>query len=237
MKKLFLIPAYLVFSVTTLFAQTIIPPVQENSISPGIIISQVVTPHVAGCNSNTPAFGENLGAVSFLTDRTWVVGAQTWSDAVTAANCQKTTFESRNEDAELFNADCRYNPGHGDFFSWCAVVRFENELCPAPWRVPTLQDFIDLDIALGGNGNNRASPEYVEFINQNYFNPEVWGCTRGGFSNPEGRVQHLGSGSLYWSQTEFDATSAYFFSFTTNGAVRPRNNFHKAFGFVVRCVR
>jgi len=57
-----------------------------------------------------------------------------------------------------FLIDCRSNPGQkGDLFSWRAVSELKDVLCPYPWRVPTVQDFIDLDIALGGTGESLSS--------------------------------------------------------------------------------
>ena len=193
----------------------------------------------AGCNQNTPGFGQTPGTVSFLTPKTWTVGNQIWSDVVIASNCQKTTFAGINESDTTYNADCRHNPGFGDLFSWCAIQRFQNILCPAPWRVPSAQDFVDLDIALGGDGTNRStpSPELALLVAETYLNPKVWGGTQGGFSNPVGGMQHVGTGSLYWSSTEVNAANAYYMNFSQNGRVRPRLPFNKGFGFVLRCVR
>ena len=111
-----------------------------------------------------------LGNVSFATDSTWTISGndifQIWSDAVQTDYCSnKTSFrgglnvKENNEyiDNEWvhFYVDCRSNPGQkGDLFSWLAVYELRRELCPYPWRVPTVQDFIDLDIALGGTGRN-----------------------------------------------------------------------------------
>jgi uncharacterized protein (TIGR02145 family) len=190
-----------------------------------------------GCNTNTPAFSNNLGKVSFMTSQTWTVGKQTWSDVVIAENCQKTTFNGIHEDGS-FNADCRMNEGYGDLFSWCAIARFQNQLCPAPWRVPTVQDFIDLDIAMGGDGTNRNSPELATLIQNTYLNPDVWGGTRqGGYCRPDGTLDHRGNGSLYWSQSEENATHAYYLSFSGVGRARPKLGFNKTVGFALRCVR
>ena len=61
--------------------------------------------------------------------------------------------ECGNWEKEVFHIDCRSNPDFfGDLFSWQAVYELKYELCPYPWRVPSVQDFRDLDIAMGGNG-------------------------------------------------------------------------------------
>jgi len=113
------------------------------------------------CNGNiiVGRFYGDLGTVGFRTNRVWRVGNQEWSDAVTATACQKSDFvgQHRSGRDQVFSADCRSNPEErlGDLFSWCAVVAFADVLCPYPWRVPRVQDFIDLDIAFGGTGQNR----------------------------------------------------------------------------------
>ena len=114
------------------------------------------------CNGciNVGRFYGDLGVVGFETNRVWRVGNQEWSDVVTATACQKADFSGDNQRLRNrtgsswrfgFSADCRNN----SFFSWCAVAAFADVLCPYPWRVPTTQDFRDLDIAFGGNGQDR----------------------------------------------------------------------------------
>jgi len=125
----------------------------------------------ASCVVTVPNLAET---VSFATNQTWTVGNQIWSDAVQMSYCSnKTTYEG-------VGVDCRSNPGYkGDFFSWYAVDAYKDQLCPYPWRVPTRQDFIDLDIALGGEGKVSYSEVHV----QRYLNS--WGAMYGGFAFPD----------------------------------------------------
>ena len=82
------------------------------------------------CNTETPGWGEELGEVYFATDQTWIIGNQEWSDAVVLANGNKEEFYGGSIDDELgFYADARSNPGYkGTLFSWCAVVRYQDQL-------------------------------------------------------------------------------------------------------------
>jgi uncharacterized protein (TIGR02145 family) len=139
-------------------------------------------------------------------------------------------------EVDNFNADCRANPNYkGDFFSWCAVVRFQDSLCPAPWRVPSRQDFIDLDIALGGTGSTRTN--VLEFVNDNYINPSVWGGQLAG-SIWGSSMRDQGVSGTYWSSTH-GMWTGIFLIFTTNhgGGISPRDADFKDKGKTLRCVR
>jgi len=170
-----------------------------------------------GCKLNTPSWGESLGTVSFYTSQTWRVEQgiirQFWSDAVTATACQKTTFRGSGwyvdwhtdydfEVLHYFNTDCRSNPYFpGDFFSWCAVVRFADVLCPPEqgWRVPRESDFIFLDIALGGNGIVGMGESQRQLVMDNYINR--WGGVFGGLTTSDGSLADHGYWGNYWSST------------------------------------
>jgi len=145
--------------------QEIVTPLSEPSVATPIPQAEqpvpqraTAAPNISRCNSNMPGWGSTLGIVSFVSDSTWkVIGngiTQEWSDAIQATACDKRSFSGSSRGN--FNSDCRSNSNQrGDLFSWCAVVLFQQYLCPYPWRVPTAQDFIDLDVALGGTGKNR----------------------------------------------------------------------------------
>jgi uncharacterized protein (TIGR02145 family) len=147
------------------------------------------------CNRNNPGWGTSLGTVSFATEKEWEVDSQIWSDAVTATVCDKTTYAGGTPNN--FNADCRSNPDYpGDLFSWCAIMRFAAIFCPTPWRIPTIQDFRELDIALGGTGNSQNHPSHLD----KYLN--VWGGTYSVGCDESGiMLEGHGVAAVYWSQT------------------------------------
>ena len=179
-----------------------------------------VVPAVTSWNS---AFG----TTSFATTQTWKVGAQTWSDAVEATGCNKTTFNGNNP-------DCRSNPGYkGDLFSWYAVDSYKNQLCPDGWRVPTRQDFIDLDIALGGKGYTQYTPSHRD----KYLNN--WGGVYGGLCDSYGTLGYQGSDASYWVQSEeYSSSSAYILLFDSIGYISPDgSSITKNYGLSLRCVK
>ncbi|MDR0437156.1 MAG: hypothetical protein LBH22_02500 [Bacteroidales bacterium] len=187
----------------------------------------------------------NLGKVSFATDSVWTISGngitQIWSDAVQTDSCShKTSFDGGTWQTLIFNIDCRSNPDYkGDLFSWRAVNELKDKFCPHPWRVPTRQDFVNLDIVLGGNGQNR----FQQLVNadsgqtplDNYINR--WDGAYGGNIGVGGSLIAQGLWANYWSQTEDDATSVRILIFSANGYINPQGAFFKNNGFSLRCVR
>jgi len=183
------------------------------------------------CNSNTPGWGESLGVVTFASEQTWKIGDQEWSDVVQATNCNKEAYNAGS--AGNFNADCRSNPGQrGNLFSWCAVARFAETLCPDGWRVPTKDDFIALNIALGGTGLNRQNS--AELRDRHL---KEWGGAFGGRTSGNGTLAYQDVNALYWTQSQQGADTGFSYSVMENGNSSPQGWNNKSQGFSVRCVR
>ena len=219
-------------------------------------------PPPPGCNNNPPRWGESLGTIywgaignaEIETGSTTVYrdesvpagapgpGTQVWSGAVFTSTCQdRNTF---NGDGGY--ADCRNALTNlvGNFFSWCAVMRFANQLCPYPWRVPTQGDFLHLHWILTGavvpkvshNTSAHAPPG-------TYFPPAGAGGHAGapqvggtwGGARYTGMAQGVGlAQTLYWTSTSNSSMALgpnFFFE---------RVHFYfyiKSFGLALRCVR
>jgi len=128
----------------------------------------------------------------------------------------------------------------GDLFSWCAVMRFANQLCPAPWRVPDSADFRNLHLNLGyampaagvgvlpiantympGSGTV-AAPEFGG----------IWGGAR--FTGYTGNFTSQHSG--YWSSSNDHAPGAFGLLYGASN-VWPQSTLGKDGGFALRCVR
>jgi len=222
-----------------------------------------------GCNTNEPGWGESLGTISWgtvgntniETGTTSITGTdgrpnQIWSGAVFATACAKGNATNDNEFSGgvsgNFNADCRqslhtFNHGRdngitGDLFSWCAVVRFADQLCPYPWRVPTAEDFTALHQNLGfalpspitssiAHGNTGA---FMPTTGSAMI-PQVggtWGGARFNGSPSALTTQE----SAYWSSSEISTTNSRNLLFAGN-LVWPQASNNKATGRAVRCVR
>jgi uncharacterized protein (TIGR02145 family) len=187
------------------------------------------------CKS-VPKFEKGLGKIS--RGKKTVISndevVQIWSDVVTASKCKKTIFCGGVFEEVTFYADCRSNPGFkGSLFSWSAVQVFGKQLCPEPWRVPTKEDFVTLDILLGGTGEkNLGETHFSQYTN-------VWKNQSGGYNFGGAEAGLLQQGFTgYWSQSEVDSTHGYLLYLNNNIRLsEPQYRRIKDEGHALRCVR
>jgi hypothetical protein len=210
----------IIYFDTIVYIDTILPPV----IPPTDI-------ETVSCNSDTPNWWRNsLGRVYFVTDETWTVGTQIWSDEVKADGCIKSNsnYDGGNINGTVFKADCFTDLAFigGDFFSWCMVMRFRENLCPYPWRVPTKDEFIALDIALDGSGENRntASSFYNTYRN-------FWGML----------IYTTTGQATYWSQTAVNLSTnqshTLYFGGGTFTPLHPQGTLNRNSANRLRCIK
>ncbi len=183
----------------------------------------------------------DFGVVSFTAGTEITISGngitQIWSRPVTATGCQKATYNG-GADPD-YTIDCRTNPSYaGDLFSWCAVNNYQTTLCPSPWRVPSVDDFINLDKAMGGTGVNRNSANtfayYISVSGETY----NWAGAYAGACYNSGTLDYQGSRTHYWSATESNSNHGYHLGVgTTYSHVFPQYSNNKYYGFTLRCVK
>jgi uncharacterized protein (TIGR02145 family) len=185
---------------------------------------------------NGVPFNDNVNVPRYAASaKTWKVGNQIWSDVINIPTCDNGTFTVSNEVPYC----CSYtttNKIKYYYYNWPYVNKYQNTLCPSPWHVPTLDDFITLDLAFkDGTGKNRSGVD-LTWIKDNYIT--AWGGSFGvGFFGSSWSGNQ--NASVWWSATEYaGSTSAYYLIITeTARRVEPQFLYGKYLGFVVRCVR
>jgi uncharacterized protein (TIGR02145 family) len=185
-----------------------------------------------------PSSTLDLGVVSFTQgSEITITGSsytQIWSRPVTATGCQKGTYNGGFNDgsAGSVKSDCRTNPGYaGDFFSWCAVVKYASQVCPFPWRIPTPDDFCRLHKAVtGANCVEAANVAWIQAY-QTKWAPEFSGeCDNSIFYNVGLAVLYNVNGIVADSRSRFNITKA-------DGLVNFGYAGNRATGRALRCVR
>jgi hypothetical protein len=145
--------------------------------------------------------------------RTWVITAngvtQTWSDHINLPECNKPDFDGGS--VVMPKADCMHNRGRYYFYSWPYVIHHAKKLCPAPWRIPTKNDFV-----IVANSSQR------------------WGGSRDGiYLNATSVKNWLDMYGYYWSASAVDSHWGWHLRW-------PERELQKrplCDGMAVRCVR
>lgn len=182
-----------------------------------------------------------IGYASFKSNKTWTISEgttiQEWSDVVMASGARgKTTYGGSG--TNNFVVDVRENGPYGDLFSWEAVHQYGDILCPGDWRVPSSQDFIDLDIAFGGMGENVQFGVGDNYVDDTYFTDDVWGGTYGGSCNVSGNLINQGLTAYYWSRTTSPFVGDFAYALAVNTAMVYLDfGYNKNIGYMVRCIR
>jgi uncharacterized protein (TIGR02145 family) len=209
--------------------------ITATTVSGGKVATCAIT--VAQNLSNAdPGWGSSLGTVTRGSERK--MDTQIWSDVVIASACNNKTSWNPGTSPNYLADGCRptgATASPGTYFTWAAVIRYQDQLCPAPWRVPTKEDFVTLFQYLGGTTSGSGNSEVVtKLVLQT---SGGWGGAYGGSCNSGGSLSNQGSLTYYWSQSEASATDGYNLYFSTSGSVYPQYNNFKSYGSLLRCVR
>jgi hypothetical protein len=162
----------------------------------------------------TPGVNEIENAPPYAaSNKVWVIGDQTWSDAIHIPECKDAGFKS------IYNIpfcrSCTSGTNTWYYYNWTYVNQNAATLCPSPWRVPTREDFTTL----------KSHPD-VSAIRAS------WGC--GGYVYGPAGLYYLHSQAHYWSSTDYSISRAYYLTFSPLGIYYRTN---KYFGRQVRCVK
>ncbi len=174
------------------------------------------------------------------TPNMWVVEVaggvkQIWSDDINVPECNKTTFNGGN--IMGFLPDCRNvnNAEYSYVYSWVYVEQNAATLCPAPWSVPTQDDFAALNVVFGGMASGAQNDPAV----RDRFVGAEWGGQYGGrfYSN---NIVAVGSEGYYWSKTPYvgnsNAMNALSIFKSAAGSVSTAAQGAKGNGLHLRCV-
>jgi uncharacterized protein (TIGR02145 family) len=173
--------------------------------------------------ANTPPYAAST--------RTWTLGELTWSDYIQIPECNKSDYT--NSRTEPY---CRSNEHEGTlyyYYNYTYTSQNADVLCPSPWRLPEKDDFVNLDILLGGSGENRTG-EDAEWIDSKYITE--WGGRYGGTANSSAVIE-TGTNGYYWSSTAVDNNRSQALFFGVNGNTSPQLTTTNHYGFQVRCIK
>ncbi|HRK52636.1 MAG TPA: FISUMP domain-containing protein [Cyclobacteriaceae bacterium] len=181
------------------------------------------------------------------------VGMQTWfsknlnvdhfanGDPIPEA---RTPEEWSRADANKLPAWCYYDSDplngqtYGKLYNWYAV-NDSRGLAPKGWHIPNNKEWTVLIEYLGGEATAGLSIKSTTAWDENGNGNNSSGVEAlpGGYRNPDGTFGPLGKYSNWWSSSEYNSYSAWYYllSYSNNGV--GRSSYSKGCGISVRCVR
>lgn len=160
----------------------------------------------AGYAQNTPSHAASA--------QTWTFGGSNlvWSDAVHLPECNKASFENSSTKPQ-----CRSYAGKAGvwyYYNWPYADHYAGKLCPAPWRIPTSIELVELTKATTGSALAKT-----------------WGYGGYAYGHDIYRVNALGA---YWPFNDYSSGYAYYlYYYNNNFSV---GGYIKYAGFQIRCV-
>ena len=184
------------------------------------------------------------------------IGAQTWM----AENLRTTKYRNGDAIAEVTgNTDwknlssaayCNYENTSdaikietmGRLYNWFAVSNNRN-LAPEGWHVATDADWIELRTFLGGE--TIAGGKLKETGSTHWISPNTGATNSSGFTAlPSGRREYdngtfinNGYDGFWWTSSAYNPDYSWYYDLHYTFASINRANFHKQYGFSVRCVK
>ena len=188
-------------------------------------------------------FAQNLAATAFSNgDELPIVDGSGMWDAGWPAQSEKVVRAGTpRRNADNVSSHGMYYNGH--------VVLDARGICPTGWHVPTHEDWMQLEIALGcgaeiartfgfrganqGLQLRKSAPEFEEW---NGTDPMGWGALPSGFRTEAGEDMNFGDSSYYWSSSPRSSRSLYI-----RGLTYHRNDMYSsekdlAEGCSIRCL-
>jgi hypothetical protein len=167
-----------------------------------------------GCNKNNEK-DESETPPNAASTQTWKFGDQTWSDAIRIPACNKSDFMD-----SFTSPDCRsytYGSTTWHYYNWPYVIANQDKMCPAPWRVPTNDDFMRLE--------ENSKREYII---------AAWGLPGYAYGHT---LSSVGGHGYLWSSTEDYNNMKSFILDYSHEDYRSSIVSDKSHGMQVRCVR
>ena len=189
------------------------------------------------------------------------IGTQTWSSSNldVATYRDGTPIPQVTDPAAWTNlttgAWCYYanNAGnrttYGKLYNWYAVAGIHDNdpntpnkiLAPTGWHIPSDNEWTTLTTSLGGStiagGKMKASSTLWQTPNTGATNESGFTGLPGGLRYFDGVYFDQGIAGNWWTSSEFNATSGWFYHLISSSSSTGRFSGPKAYGFSVRCVK
>lgn len=124
-----------------------------------------------------------------------------------------------------YNDDNKLGNRYGRLYTYEAATK----VCPAGWRLPSVQDWNELLKVMGGE--DKVAPLMLKTMNSGGFNAKLGGMAT------VGNFILLDSYGAFWTATEKDKDNAWLLYFTPKSTIVTVSYSVKSHGLSVRCLR
>jgi len=152
-----------------------------------------------------------------------------WIKLTTPSCCWYFNDEKENKDV------------YGGLYNWYAVN--SNKLCPEGWHVPADSEWMtlvssldDLTGTIGGKLKEKGT-DHWKIPNSGATNESGFRALPGGYRSLEGVFNSKGIAGYWWSSTEYNAPSSYFWTLQYKLVTTLKYRSEKFCGFSVRCIK
>ena len=145
-----------------------------------------------------------------------------------------------------YNNDAANNKKYGKLYNWyvvCPITNGNKNVCPAGWHVPTypewsiLTDYLGFESIAGGKMKEVGIKNWKS-PNLDATNISLFTGLPGGYRNWDGEYTNIGYSGYWWSSTEYDRISAFWYILLHNDrSTHSYNGYEKEYGFSVRCIK
>lgn len=136
-----------------------------------------------------------------------------------------------------YNNDPNFGEPYGRLYNWMTT----SYICPPGWRLPTDDDWRQLALAYGGYYDERKKQTIGDpqaaFRALSQHGTSGFNAQFGGSRVQGGQFQNRTFDGYYWTASEYSATEAWFYYFSTFGPTLKRQRYYKPFGYSCRCVQ
>lgn len=156
----------------------------------------------------------------------------------------KTPEEWSRADANKRPAWCYYDDDpengqvYGKLYNWYAV-NDPRGLAPEGWHIPTNKEWAAMIEHLGGEEGAGSSLKSTAAWDENGSgnNTSRVGFLPGAYRNPDGTFGPLGKYGNWWSASEYNTYSAWYYLLSYSNNAVGRGSYSKGCGISVRCIR
>lgn len=121
------------------------------------------------------------------------------------------------------------DPSFGNKYGRLYTYESAKKACPSGWHLPTVQDWSDLLVQMGGEDN--AVPMMMKSYGEGGFNAKLGGIAT------VGNFQLIDNYGAFWTATENDKDNAWYIYFTPKSKSVTTSYSIKTHGLSVRCVK